>query len=194
MRILREDRLLKRQRGGRRRWPGLALHCSGGHPQAVSTQKTQIRKQLGAQIKRARRLAGVKTQADLAAKTGLSIGVISLAERGAKVEPQTLRLIELALGFPDGTFEAFLEGRITDLAETRPAPSAQERGRAAMERLVAMDYKDLLEEAAVYDAVEPGSGEAWLRRVLAIREKARAKPSGTRETADRDAETPNSRK
>ncbi|WP_326565123.1 helix-turn-helix transcriptional regulator [Amycolatopsis rhabdoformis] len=77
----------------------------------MDTQKTQARVQLGALIKRERRAAGMKKQDDLATKTALSVSVISLAERGSKVEPNTLRQIETALDFPAGSFEAYVSGR-----------------------------------------------------------------------------------
>lgn len=115
----------------------------------------------------------MRTQDDLAAAAGLSVPTISLAERGKKVEPQTLRLIELALDLPDGTFESVLEGRITDLEEARrPQSSREERGRAAVDRLLSMSHGELAEEAALYEQQEPGAGDAWMRRVLEIRRKA----------------------
>lgn len=119
----------------------------------------------------------MKTQSDLAAATGLSVSVISLAERGSKVEPQTLNLIEMALGYPQGSFVAFAEGRGPEPA----APGTPQRRSVydmSLEELVAGPGAIVAE---VYGEAE---GEKFVRDVLA--EKARRR-TGDRPTEQADA-------
>jgi transcriptional regulator with XRE-family HTH domain len=117
----------------------------------------------------------MKKQSDLAAATGLSVSVISLAERGSKVEPQTLNLIEMALGFPQGSFVAYAEGR------------GEEPGRVAGGRKSAFDMT--LEEltvaaATVADVYGSAAGEKFVLDVLAEKERRR---TGERQSTEADA-------
>lgn len=184
MRILRTDRLRKRPLTQRRRKPKMAIACPGGHPRNVATQKTQVRERLGAQIKRARRQRGMKKQNDLAAAIGMSVSVVSLVERGNKVEDKTLALVESALGFPVGTFDDFLAGHIDALPDLSGPEPEPEEGKEALDRLLSMTREEMLREAELYDEIEPGSGDEWLRRVLEIRRRAQ---TNTNEVQDRAA-------
>lgn len=160
----------KRPTRRRLRRSGLGFTCPPRDARAVTTQKTQLRERLGAQIKRARRKAGMKKQDHLAEAIGMSVSVVSLAERGAKVEDKTLALIEQALGFPPGTFADFLAGRITSLPESShqaqkgPSPNA-------LERVLTMTREEMFAEAEAYDEIEPGAGDRWIQWVLSVRDR-----------------------
>ncbi|GAB3376482.1 helix-turn-helix domain-containing protein [Amycolatopsis echigonensis] len=140
----------------------------------METQKTQARTQLGALIKRSRRQAGMRKQDHLAAATGLSVSVISLAERGAKVEPNTLTQIEAALDFPTGSFEAYLAGR-------GPLP---DRGASPdMPSVLTMSRLELATTAVIVEEVwGPEEGDRFLQDALAMR-RAKANRTGDRKQA-----------
>lgn len=151
----------------------------GHHPHHVATQKTQVRAQLGSLIRRTRKQAGLKRQDDLAEATGLSVSVISLAERGAKVEPNTLTQIETALAFPAGSFEAYLAGG----PEPRPAHHAN-RGdpNAGEPSLLTMSRTQLADAAAVVAEVYgEEAGDRFLRD--ALDKRAEANRTGERDQA-----------
>ncbi|WP_162834264.1 helix-turn-helix domain-containing protein [Amycolatopsis circi] len=140
----------------------------------METQKTQARTQLGALIKRTRRQKGMRKQDDLAAATGLSVSVVSLAERGAKVEPNTLTQIETALGFPTGSFEAFLAGRgpLPELIAATDVPS-----------VLTMNRMELANTAVIVEEVwGSDEGDRFLQDALAMR-RAKANRTDDRKQA-----------
>lgn len=101
----------------------------------------------------------------------MSVSVVSLVERGAKVEDKTLSLIEDALDFPEGTFSDFLAGRISSLPEQGEEPPPP-RGQDAVDRILAMTREEIFREAELHDEIEPGAGDDYIRRVMEIRRKA----------------------
>lgn len=66
----------------------------------------------------------MRKQDDLAAATGLSVSVISLAERGRKVDDQTLLGIEVGLKWPtESTLDFLRTGDETVFETSEPEPS-----------------------------------------------------------------------
>lgn len=100
----------------------------------------------------------------------MGLRTVVAAERGEKVAVKTLRRIELALNLPTGCIDDYLAEKIDRLPDTTPPRVG---GQRAVDRLLSMTHEELVREAALYDEVEPGSGEDWLQRVLAIRKRAR---------------------
>lgn len=180
MRIVREARLRKRPLTAWRPDERVLPCVPRPHAQHVVTEKTQLRKVLGAYIKQVRRQKGLKKQDDLAAKTGLSVSVVSLAERGAKVESNTLSMIELALGGPGHLFEDFSEGRIEKLPsldEDEPAGETQSVLTMTRDELIAA--AKLVDE--VYGQVE---GDRFLQAALRKREEANLRARGAHPQSD----------
>lgn len=176
MRKLREDRLLQRPRRKLRRRRGVVMCDPWRDSVPMRPQKTQIRQRLGAKIRNKRKLSGMKKQDDLAAKTGLSVSVISLAERGEKVDDQTLRLIELGLDLPTNSTIEFLRTGDDSLLEVEPPqPEPADHYPAELvdpaERRI-WDIEELTEEQRWRQIEGLRADRAVARRVLQLREES----------------------
>lgn len=154
---------------------GLVANCPDWRDSyAVTPQKTQARQRLGVLIKTRRRRLGMRTQDELSAKTGLSVSVISLAERGNKVDDQTLLSIEYGLEWPTNSTVEYLRTSDESLLPidltSEPSP-AEAAGPSARERLRALEdevdqllsrLKDIQREAAALEQqIEDQEGPGW---------------------------------
>lgn len=111
-------------------------------------------------IKTRRRRLGLRTQEGLARKTGLSVSVIGLAERGYKVDDQTLMSIEYALRWPaHATLEYLRTGdealvpvdvQAEPAAPTPRAPTVRERREQLAQRMAQLieEMRSIQEEIA----------------------------------------------
>lgn len=142
----------------------------------------EARRRLGDAVAKAREAAGYQYRTEFRRAAGIkSVRSLEMLENGEPGVGQTVLFAvgRLLPGWTEDTPRQILEGGMI------PEPAADEesaipRGKSALDRLLAMTREELIAEAALYDEADPGSGDDWLRRVLAIRQRAQA------QTADRD--------
>lgn len=125
---------------------------------------------------RAERRRRAWTQEDLGRISRTSRGSVQNLERGVTLDEGTEALIEEALGWRVGSLARVRNGEEpTPLTEPEPEPEAPvvPRGEAAVDRIMAMTREEMFAEAQLYDEGGIEIGDAWLLRVLTIRQQAR---------------------
>jgi transcriptional regulator with XRE-family HTH domain len=137
----------------------------------MTTQVTRIRQRLGAEVARARTQIGLSSQQQLAEEAGLGRRTISAIETGEKVAARSYFQVEAVLGWPTGTSDDFIAGRINDL------PRAKVNGTILNpEEIRKMTIREIAEQAIREEELNGiAAGEAYLQRALEIKASAKQK-------------------
>ena len=173
------DSSKRQQRRRRARRPRGRVDNSRPMRHSGTVQDRKDWNRLADYVLRERKQRGI-TQQQLAELMDVNIRSVRRIEKGESVSKTTLAAIDVAFGAPSGTARKILLA-----SPNTPEPAESPQGKAAIERLLSMTREEMLREAELYDEIEPGSGDEWLRRVLEIRRRAQTNPNEVRDRATR---------
>lgn len=126
------------------------------HARCVADRKEWNR--LADLVLRERKAAGW-TQKQLADRMDVDVRSVRRIEAGQSVAKTTVAAIDSAFSLPPGTARATLE----------PGQKEPLRGADALNRILTMTREEMLAEAEIFEQIEPGGGDAHLRKLLDIR-------------------------
>ena len=146
------------------------------------------RKTLGAIVRRERSAQDLGTQAEFAELAIISTRRVTDVETGKFAGAKTYDAIERAMGFPAGSFEAYLDGGPVPVAAPRTRDSEPQREHSAEDRA----WMRTLSEEEFLDYIEfvrakRGATAAFnvMREIVAERERGatvrKAAPTGERQ-------------